>query len=238
MKTSNKFLILITIVIIGFMVIYDNDLKAEYLKGDFKNPLRNMETLSIKDFTNIDHRSADMIDASIAYGPEFVIRVSKDLKNRVLITKQGKTLVIKYTGNPAENLYFSPGITIICPRLDSITTTGNDEPLKYIENKEVVGDVDVIGFTQPKMVVNAHRLTQIEMKNNKIENIQAVVGDNSNLVGSLNINTTNHFKLANIKVNGTSELKLANPNITTLEHSFSDSASLILSGSALRLLNK
>ena len=238
MKTSNKFLILITIVIIGFMVIYDNDLKAEYLKGDFKNPFRDLQKVAIDGFTNVDHRSADVIDASVEYGPEYSIWVNKNLKDRVQITKQGKTLVIKFIGRPEDRLYFSPGVTITSPRLDSITTTANAEPLKDLKEKGITGDVDIIGFNQSKMVLKANRFTQIELKNNKIENMQAVIGSNLMGVGSLNINSSNQIKLANIKVNGTSELKMTNPNITTLEHSFSDSASLILSGSALRLLNK
>ena len=218
------------------MIIYDADLKAEYLKGDFKNPLRNMSEVSIKDFTNVDHLAADVIDASVEYGPEFKILVTKDLKDKVNITKQGHTLVIKYTGDTKRSYnYYSPGVTIVCPRLDSITTTTNYESLTDFKNAEIVGDVDIIGFNQQKMVVKANRLTEVEMKNNKIDALQAVVGDNSMGVGSLNIAATNHFKLANIKVNGVSELTLNNADITTLEHTFSDNASLTFTGSATRL---
>ena len=239
MKTSNKFLILITIVIISFMVIYDNDLKAEYVKGDFKSRFHNMEQLSIKDFHNIDILSADVIDVTIEKGPKFAVWVNKNFKDDIKLYKQGKTLMIKYTGPAEQYNYYSGAIIITCPQLDSLTTTANTaQKVEKFQSNTYVGDIDVIGFDQQKMVLKANRLTQIELKNNKIENMQAVIGNNSNDIGSLNINSSNQIKLANIKVNGISELKMSNPKITTIEHSFSDSASLILSGSALRLLNK
>jgi len=236
MKTSNKLLILTTIVIISFMVIYDNDLKAEYVKGDFKSRFHNMEQLSIKDFTNIDHQSADVIDATIEKGPKFAVWVKKNFEDEIKIYKQGKTLVIKYTGPTDRNMYYSGAIIITCPQLDSITTTANTKELQKFPNNSYSGDIDVVGFDQQKMVLKANRLTQIELKKNKIENMQAVIGNNSTDIGSLNINSSNQIKLANIRVNGISELKMSSPNITTLEHSFSDSASLVLTGSALRLL--
>ena len=65
------------------MVIYDNDLKAEYLKGDFKSRFHNMEELSIKDFTSVDVLSANVIDATIEKGPKFAVWVKKNFKDEI-----------------------------------------------------------------------------------------------------------------------------------------------------------
>ncbi len=245
MKTSNKLLVVITIVIVAYLVVFDAGLKAEYLKGDFKSRFFGMEELPIKDFSNVEHLSADVIDASIEKGPEFAIWLRKDLKDKVQIIKKGKTLIIKYIGTlGVHNTYFSGGIIITCPQLDSITTKPYMQHIKVVDygsNKtyttsSYVGDIDVVGFDQQKMVVKASELTQIELKNSKLENMEAIVGDNSISTGSLVIDSTNHIKLANIKVNGKSELRMTNPDITTLKHDFSDSVSLILTGRVLRLL--
>ncbi|GAB2974986.1 hypothetical protein GCM10027049_06820 [Mucilaginibacter puniceus] len=242
MKTSSKLLVVVTIVVITYLVVFDAGLKAEYLKGDFKNPFFGMEQLPIKDFSNVEHLSANVIDASIEKGPKFSLWIRKDLKDIVKITKHGKTLVITYTGESGrQNSYYSGGVVITCPQLDSVITkafiwksNGEDDSNKRVN--EYVGDIDVIGFDQQKMTVNPGPLTQIELKNNKLESMNAIVGDNSNDIGGLNVNSNNQIKFANIKVLGSSELKMTNPDITTLEHSFSDSASLILTGKVIRLL--
>ena len=237
MKASNKLLVVITIVVVAYLVVFDAGLKAEYLKGDFKSPFFGMEQLPIKDFSSIDHQAANIIDASIEKGPKFTIWLRNDLKDKVQIVKQGKTLVIKYIGPDERNINYSAGIKITCPQLDNVTTKayipkswGKDRINVFQE------DIDVIGFDQQKMTVNASPLTQIELKNNKLESMEATVGDNSNDIGGLNVHSNNHIKFANIKVLGNSELKMTNPDITTLEHNFSDNASLILTGKAIRLL--
>ncbi|RZA01531.1 MAG: hypothetical protein EOP47_10365 [Sphingobacteriaceae bacterium] len=236
MKASNKLLVVIIMVVVAYMVVFDAGLKAEYLKGDFKNPFFGMEQLPIKDFNSIDHQAANVIDATIEKGPKFTIWVKKEFKDSVQIVKQGKTLVIRYIGQGYKHMFYS-GIKITCPQLENITTKafipkswGEDRGNSYHD------DIDVIGFDQEKMTVNPGPLTEIELKNNKLVSMEAIVGDNSNDIGGLNVNSNNYIKSASIKVLGKSELKMANPNITKLEHSISDSASLILSGSAVRLL--
>lgn len=236
MKTSNKFLVLVTLVVVAYLVVYDAGLKAEYLKGDFKSRFFGMEQLSIKDFSSIDHQAANMIDVTIEKGDKFSVWLRKDVKDKVQITKQGNTLMIKYTGPDERRYYYSGAMIITCPHLDSITTTANVKKEQTFQNDSYGGDIDVVGFDQQKMIANAGPLTQIELKNNKLEYLQATIGDNSPMIGSLNVNASNHIKLANIKVNGISELKMSNPDITTLEHSFSDNASLVLTGKAIRLL--
>lgn len=237
MKTSNKFLVVITLVVIAYLVVYDAGLKAEYLKGDYKNPFFGMEKLPIKDFSSVDHQAANIIDASIEYGPNFKIWVRKDLKDKVQLVKQGQTLVIKYVGPVERYMYYSAGIVITCPQLDNLTTEAYI-PKNRDGNRanKFEDDIDVIGFDQKKMTLNAMPLTQIELKNNKLEVMEAIVGNNSTDIGGLNINPSNHIKSAKINVNGISELKMTNPDIATLEHNFSDSASLILTGKAIRLL--
>lgn len=237
MKTSNKLLAVITIVVVAYLIVFDAGLKAEYLKGDFKNPFFGMGQLPIKDFNSIDHQAANVIDATIEKGPEFNIWIKAQLKDSVRIVKQGKTLVIEYIGAGEKHMYYSRGIVITCPQLDSITTKafipkswGDDRGNSFND------DIDVIGFNQQKMTLNAGPLTQIELKNNKLESMNATIGDNSNDIGGLNVNSNNYIKTADIKVLGKSELKMINPAIATLQHHISDSASLVLKGSALRLL--
>jgi hypothetical protein len=242
MRTSNKLLVVITIIVVAYMVVFDAGLKAEYLKGDFKDPLFGMEKMPIKDFTNIEHLSANVLDATIEKGPEFTVLIRKDLKDKVKLTKQGNTLVIEYIG-PIERrgMYYGGGIKIFCPQLNSITTKAfmpkisNEEDRRY-QQTDIIDDIDVVGFDQPKMVLNAGPLTQIELKDNKLDNMESTVGDNTGYKGGLNINANNSIKVANIKVLGNSELKMTNPKIGSLQHDISDNASLVLTGSALRLL--
>jgi len=72
MKTSNKLLAVVTAVILIFLVIYDRDLRAEYLKGEFKSPFYQMEQLSFKDFSNVRNNSADKLGVQIKKGDKFL----------------------------------------------------------------------------------------------------------------------------------------------------------------------
>ena len=242
MKTSNKLLILITIVIIGFLVVHDSDLKAEYLKGAFRSRFYTMQQLPLKDFSTIKQNSADKVGVRIEKGDKYQVWIQTDLKDKVAITQQGKTLAIKMTGNNGTRIWgYLDGIIIICPQLDSLTTvTDADASNRKVDYKDAsYNTINVIkGFDQLKMVINLNRVTGVELTGNKIDDFQATVGDKLLGKAYLNIKTNNHIKQANIKVPGKSELKLENPAIEKLDYVFSDNADLTLSGNSLHLLNK
>jgi hypothetical protein len=237
MKTSNKLLAIVTVVILIFLVIYDLGLKAEYLKGDFRKRFYQMEQLSFKDFSNVRHNSADKVGIQIERGDKYQVWIKSDIKDRVVVTQQGKTLAIK-SKDGTRIWNYSDGIVIICPQLDSlITVTDADASNRKVDYKFAGYNIanGIAGFHQPKMVINQNRVTGVELTGNQIDDLQATVGDK--LIGKayLNINASNGIKQANINVPGKSELKLSNPTIGKLNYVIADDAKVSLSGRGLQL---
>ncbi|MEO8885498.1 MAG: DUF2807 domain-containing protein [Mucilaginibacter sp.] len=240
MKTSNKLLILVTAIILIFLVIYDNGLKAEYVKGAFRSRFFRMEQLSFKDFSNIKHNSADKVGIRVEKGDKYQVWIKSDLKDKLTITQQGKTLTIKMNGQNGTRIWgYQDGIIIICPQIDSLTTlTDADASNRKVDYK--YADYNnanfIIGFHQTKMVINQNRVTGVELIGNQIDDLQATVGDKLTGKAYLNINANNGIKQANIQVPGKSEFKLSNAHIGKLNYVIADSAKVTLSGKSLSLI--
>ena len=238
MKTSNKFLILITIVIISFMVIYNNDLKAEYLKGAFRNRFYQMEQLSFKNFSNVRHNSADKIGIHIEKGDKYQVWIKSDLKDKIAFKQHGKTLFI-VSKEGTRTWGYGDGIIIVCPQLDSLTTVMDAETNRRkvdYKNAWYVNPNVIAGFNQPKMVININKVTGVTLIGNQIDDLQATVGDK--LIGKayLNISASNNIKQANLQVPGKSELELSNATIGKLNYVIADEAKVTLSGRSLSLV--
>ena len=240
MKTSNKLLITITIIVFIFLVIYDYGLQAEYLKGTFRSRFFKMEQLSFKDFSNVKHNSADKVGIRVEKGDKYQVWIQSELKDKIGVTQQGRTLVLKMTEQNGTRIWnYANGIIIICPQLDSLTTvTDADASNRKVDYKgsEYNFANDIFGFHQPKMVINQNRVTGVELTGNQIDDLQATVGDKLTGKAYLDINTSNVIKQANINVPGKSDLKLSNANIGKLNYVIADDAKVTLSGKSLSLV--
>ncbi len=240
MKTSNKLLILVTLVIIAFMVIHDVGLKAEFLKGEFKKRFYQMEQLSFKNFSNIKHNSADKIGIQVEKGDKFQVWIKSSLKDKVAVTQKGNTLVIKMIGQNGTRIWgYQGAIIIMCPQLDSLTTVMDaDASNRKVDYKETSYNNanGIAGFNQPKMVINLNRVTGVELTGNQIDDLQATVGDKAIGKAYLRINSNNLIKQANILVPGKSELDLKNPTIGKLNYTIADSAKVTINGGSIGIL--
>ncbi len=236
MKTSNKILVVITIVIVGYLVVFAAGLKAEYLKGDFKTRFYQMEQLSFKNFTSIKHNIGDRVNVKIEKGDKYQVWMKTYLKDQIDIKQIGQTLVINAVKN--NKVWTSNNaIIIICPKIDSLTITSAAEINKTIDENSSYDVYNLIkNFNQPKMFIKLNKLTALELEANRIDDLQAIAGDNVTGKAYLDINHTNIFKVANISVPGKSELKLENPTIGKLIYAIADSAKITTFGKSLPLI--
>ena len=237
MKTSNKLLIVIAIIVIGFLIVFNAGLKAEYLKGDFKTRFYQMEQLSFKNFSNIKHNVGDRINVKIEKGDTFQVWVKTFIKDEVDIKQVGQTLVINAAQNN-KGWNSSSSIIIICPKIDSLTITSDIEANNKTIDEDATYNVYnlISNFKQPKMFIKLNKLTALELEANSIDELQAIAGDK--LIGKayLDINHTNNFKVANIQVPGKSELKLENPTVGKLNCTIADDAKITTFGKSLPLM--
>jgi len=242
MKASNKLLAIVTAIILIFLVIYDLGLKAEYVKGDFRKRFYQMEQLSFKNFSNVRHNSADKVGIQIERGDKYQVWIKSDIKDRVVITQQGKTLLIQNNKENATQMWgYDDAIVIICPQIDSLTTVTDAETNDRKVDYKYAGfnqPTMVFGFNQPKLVLNLKKVTGVELIGNQIGDLQATVGDKVIGKAYLGSNAKNSIKQADIQVPGKSELKLSSPAIENFKYAISDSAKVTLTGKTLQLLKK
>src|SRR5665213_2713712 len=104
MKTSNKILMAAALVVIAWLVIYDNALKAEYVKGDFKKPHYHMLQLNFSNFNTIEHNAGNIIGLKIEKGP-YSVWVDDYVKDKITISQNGQDLTINYTSKENVNDY-------------------------------------------------------------------------------------------------------------------------------------
>ncbi|XHR92132.1 hypothetical protein ACFJIV_17320 [Mucilaginibacter sp. UC70_90] len=69
MKTSNKFLLTAVLLLIVSVGIYDVQLKAEYFKGEYKNPYNGFNNLNFRNFKVIELGSSTAINIMLVQGP-------------------------------------------------------------------------------------------------------------------------------------------------------------------------
>jgi len=69
MKTSNKLIIVVVLVILFSLVVYDLLLKAAYMSGDYKIPYKNYVSLPWKDFDIVEVNSSTAANVQFVQGP-------------------------------------------------------------------------------------------------------------------------------------------------------------------------
>ncbi len=238
MKTSNKLLLTAILIIIVSMVTYDFALRAEYLKGTYKSRFYEMKKLNLENFTILDNRVANIISVQIEYGKSYAVYMNNDLKNNLLISKNGNKLLIDVAdkAKPIINPY-NNNVIIICPKLDQVITRPDiRKSIKEWDNDN--GTTSITGFDQQNMDLFINTSTHLNFEKNKIGHLQATVGNNLSQHAYLFIASNNQIKDAVIKVMGKNQLNIENPKIIKSTFDISDSATVSLGGSILKQLKQ
>jgi hypothetical protein len=238
MKTSNKLLIAVTFIVISYLTVYDLGLKAEYHLGAFKNRFYHMQSLSFNNFNVIEQNAGNKIDLQIEKGP-YDVRISNDMKDKITVTQHNQTLSINYINKAGIYVNgYQSSIIITCPYVSSVTSKPFIMPgTKYDPHAyNPTRTTTIIGFNQPKMNVEASQFTEIELKNNTLGELGALVGDQPNGKAHLALDSNNHIKMANLQVPGKSNLSLRNLLIDKVNYKLTDSATITLTGKAAHML--
>ncbi len=238
MKTSNKLFITAILIIVISMIGYDLALRAEYRKGEYKNRFYGMDKIHFNGFTKIENRAANLISMEVEEGNKPEIWIAKDWRKHLKIFKNGTTLVVEFVGKQTNNLFYYPGkFTIICPALDAITTIPViDNQLSENYNSE--STTTIKGFDLQSLVLDIGKNSGLILEKNKINSLQATVGNKSSENARLTISSDNQIKLATVNVPGKNFLTLENPVINKTNFTVSDSATVSASGRLLKQFQK
>lgn len=239
MKTSNKLFLTAIIIIIISMVTYDFALRAEYRKGTYKSPFYGMEKTTYDSFATIDNRVANLISVDIKNGKQFEIWIKKDWKEHIKISRIGTTLVIEAADKQVKHFSsYQTNIVIICPSIQFIIT----KPYSIAKSSEYNYDSDgttiLKGFNLQNLNLNIGKGSGVVLEKNKIDQLEALVGNNFSESARLTIASDNQINTLNVKVPGKNFLTIANPIIIKKGFTLSDSATVSMSGSFLNQTKK
>jgi hypothetical protein len=241
MKTSNKLLLLLGIIIVSSLIFYNFGLRAEYIKGEYKSRFYQMTNKKIEGFTSIENNASNLY-VRIEQGDKFAVWFKNDVKNKIKFSKKNNTLIIDFKKENDEDDYFrEENLIIICPRLENLISKklysdGNIKDKKSAKYYIPEGDITVYGFNQDKFNLLVNSLTEVNLEGNKFKNLTAKVGDDKSSIGTLNIKNNNEINNLGVDVKGKSILNLKNPLIKIAQLQLSDSANVNLSGRTLKLL--
>ncbi|TDN40467.1 hypothetical protein E4631_10930 [Hymenobacter sp. UV11] len=238
MKTSTTLLLAALLVLLASLTAYNMALRAEYRSGTYKDPLRNYQTLALRNFDAVRVPSASGLNVKIVAGP-FGVHVGKQAAAYVRITQQGQQLrvALAYPQQP-EPLGRGETVIISCPQLAALTIEGTYSVAgkPQFNQLQAGGTVLVQGFRQDSLALRQDQSNQIRLAGNTLNQLRALVGTQAGSSPELEIGPDNRIQAASLTVNhqGRLDLKTVIPH---LRYHFSDSATAVFSGPATRRLN-
>ncbi len=237
MKTSNKLLLAIGIIILACLVGYNFALKNEYDKGDFRSPYYGLHKVNVSGFKIIHNQVADMMGIKIKYSPVSQVWVNPYVEAMLKITSDGHTLNIETLKRLQRHITYTDAVVITCPQVDSLATDGqpDQENQQSIDGYNPYLYTKIEGFTQARIGVSANNRTLVIMDNNKLGRLNLNLGDAKGGRGYLTLLSSNKIDLADFNVKGKSELKLYGRSVARSNNHIAENASVSLSGGALPL---
>ena len=237
MKTSNKLFVAAVALVLGSLATYDAALRAEYRTGNHRNVLHNYRALGLRNFDAVSVPSASGLRVKIEAGP-FAVRVSKAASDYVHVTQRGQQLFVTlaYPEKP-KPLGLGEAVVITCPRLAALITEGTYTVAGQAPQAQLQagGEVEVKGFRQDSLTLRQEQNNQIKLVGNTLGWLQTLTGTRSGSEFRLDIASDNHIQAADLTIGHRGHLDLATA-IPRLRYRFSDSASVVLTGAAVRSL--
>lgn len=242
MKTSNKILLAIGLIMVAYLVGYDFALKTEYDKGEFRSRFYKMKALNFTNFKVIKNNGANLMGMRIEKGKKYGVWIHNELKKHVTVKQHGQTLELSYNEpeNADDRYSYSDMVIITTPNIDSVITSPYVRPKSELSrvNYSAYTNTVVYGFNQPQLMVKANRYTQIQLDNDRIDKLDAQVGDAKTSYAELTVTDNNHIKFANWQVLGKSNLTLYGSTFDKCQYTIADSARVLVYGSSLKVLKQ
>lgn len=243
MKTSNKFLLTAILLLVISVGIYDFQLKAEYLKGDYKNPYKGFVNLNFRGFKVIALGSSTAINIMLVKGP-FKVLTDPDAMEFLKIEQRHDSLLIRAAfKDNFHNVRSRQVLYISCPEITSFTadakyTASDTQVIDTIASADFKWRPTTIsGFSGDMLNISADHASNVFLKDNKFNTLNAIVGSSNSAVSNLTIETGNQFGKTNLDIRNKSRLWIKDDSLSSINYKLSDSAKLILNGNTRMIHN-
>ena len=238
MKTSNKLFVAAVALVLGSLATYNAALRAEYRTGHYRDPLRNYQVLSLRNFDRISLPASGMVNVKIERGP-FAVHLNKDAAEYVHVTQQNGQLAVTLD-YPKEWKWLGPkdALRITCPQLAAVSTTGTYSVAGQPQHDKLRGGAEVAikGFRQDSLALQLDQSSHVVLTGNLLRQLRATTGQRPGTEPGLTIGADNHIQAADLTIGSRGHLDL-DTTIPNLRPHFSDSATVAFSGAAARSLS-
>ncbi|WP_121809945.1 hypothetical protein [Mucilaginibacter kameinonensis] len=244
MKTSNKFLLTAVLLLIISIGIYDLQLKAEYLKGEYKNPYNGFSNLNFRNFKVVKLGSSTAINIMLVKGPFKVLAEPQAVVEFMKIEQRHDSLFISAAFKDNFHNVQAPNVLYISlPQLDAFYADA-----KYKAGNTQITDTTaaqdfnwrattISGFSGDKLNIYQDHASTILLKNNKFNTLNAIIGTSDQSASNLSIETGNQFGKTNLDIRNKSRLWIKDDSLSNINYKLADSAKLILNGNTRQIRN-
>lgn len=244
MKTSNKFLLTAVLLLVISVGIYDFQLKAEYLKGNYKNPYNGFVNLNFSNFKVINLSSATAVNIMLVKGP-FKVLADPDAIWFLKTEQRRDTLFISaFFKDNFHNVRAPNVLYISMPQLDAFYADARYKAGEgQITDTTAAADFKwrptiICGFSGDKLNIVQDHASTILLKNNKFNILNATTGISNGSASNLSIETGNQFEKTNLDIRNKSRLWIKDDSLNNISYKLADSAKLILNGNTRMISNK
>lgn len=243
MKKSTLFLLAAVAIISVSLAVYDFQLRAEVRKGDYAKPLYHYRDLGLNGFNRIEMRASTTANVHLERGP-FRVAIAPDVSDFLTTRVEDSTLIIEaHFSDRNRGSNSDPSLYVACPSLRSFRADA-----WYTVNGRMVVDgavspywvklAKISGFEGDSLVLEEEYGSNVLLEEIRYKHISAVLGAKKEGWNApvLTIGDKSHFDSSDLNILGHGQLRVTGSDIRQLNYHFSDSASLTISGTAVRHL--
>ena len=229
MKTSNKFLLSLTFLILMTLIGNALVLKQEYDKLDLNDPFFGYQKESLSSFSGIDLNGTLVGNLKIIPGDSFNIYYGKGYKDRVNWHIAGDTLKMDFVdewrhsrSQPSPDDFFDwrSRIFIVTPSL------------KFLNSRDIVSQLENFELKDLTIAING-KGSGILLRDNAIDRLNLTSHDSSVSL----ISQSNKVETALIDMTSNSKLTLELTQIDSLKIKYDSTTVLSMPGVLLKRLN-
>ncbi|MBC6612708.1 hypothetical protein H8B15_17425 [Hymenobacter sp. BT507] len=242
MKTSTKLLLVGILILVASLATYNVALRAEYNRGEFRNPYRDYSALTLRDFDEVELAPGSRLTVKIEAGP-FAVR-QHNKADSIQVVQTGRRLrIIDLAKQRNSRSHWTPNVVVVnCPRLamllvnSSAAGVAQAPPAMPLNPDLPSAVVQLNGFHQDSLLLAADQNASVELGQNQLGQLRVVAGTTPGSTANVRIAKTNTIGAARLNFQHNSAFTLDAPTISDLRYQFSDSVRATLPGAALRAL--
>ncbi|TCC96403.1 hypothetical protein [Pedobacter psychroterrae] len=228
MKISTTMLVIAILLFFGVLTAYNFSLKAEYLKGTFRDRFGKHSFMKLEDVKRLQLNAANMIGMSIEYGEREGVWISKEVKDQVKVRQSGETVTVDFVNSKPKTYRYinAAAVVFIVNKVNRVDA--RNFHFKDQGSENYGGELFIKGLSGNSLDMVIPERATVLIEGSQFKVFKAVIG-NENHWSSFTVTGDNRFDTAYFDIRKSS-LELQNPKILVPHYKFGDSSRIGLWG--------